>query len=68
MGRLANAAVAVPLAILPAQSREGALKVTGDVINAVGNLHMTLLKATVRGVETAASEFNKAVESTTPKK
>ncbi len=67
-GRLANTVVAVPLAILPVQARDGALKAASDVINAIGSLHSTVLKSTVRGVETATSTFNKAVESTTPKK
>ncbi|NTU82741.1 MAG: hypothetical protein HGA45_25795, partial [Chloroflexales bacterium] len=64
--RLGTAVVSVPLSVLPAKTREDAVKATGDLFGAVGTLHLSLLKATVRGVETAASELNKAVGEAFP--
>lgn len=64
--RLGTAVVAVPLSVLPAQTREDAVKATGDLLGAVGSLHLSLLRATARGVESAAHEFNKAVGEVSP--
>lgn len=68
LARLGTAVVAVPLAVLPAQAREDAVKATGDLFGAVGSLHLSLLRVTARGVESVAHEFNKAVTEAFPQK
>ena len=68
LARLATAVAAVPLSVLPVQNRDDAVKAAGDLFTAVGTLHMTAVKTAVRGVETAANEFNKAIETVPPAK
>lgn len=58
--RIGVAAVAWPLYLLPARTRSEAIGASGDLVNAVGALHLSLVKGVVSGLNVAAHELDKA--------
>ncbi len=60
--RTGVALVSAPLSMLPEQVRVDATNAAGGMINAVGNLHLSILKAVVSGVNTASQEVDKALK------
>ncbi|NTW03630.1 MAG: hypothetical protein HGA19_20545 [Oscillochloris sp.] len=60
--RAGVALVSAPLSLLPAEARTDAVKAAGALINTVGSVHLSILKAAVSGVNAASVEVEKALK------
>lgn len=60
--RTGVAIASAPLNLLPPQSRTDAVNAASGLINSVGSLHLSLLKAVVSGVNVASQEVDKALK------
>ncbi|NTW00569.1 MAG: hypothetical protein HGA19_04585 [Oscillochloris sp.] len=62
LARASATIVSWPLTLLPPQTRTDAANAAGSLINAVGSLHLSVLKAVVSGVNAASVEVDKALK------
>ena len=58
LARVGVAMVGWPFYVLPPQARNDALDATTGLFNAVGELHLSLVKAVIRGLDAATHELN----------
>ena len=64
VARVGVAVVTAPLSLLPQPTRTDATKATNDFVGAVGNFQLSIVKATIGGLNSLVESINKAISPT----
>lgn len=61
LARVSATVVSLPFYLLPQQARHEAIESTTELFNAVGTLHLNLVRAAISGLGAATRELNRAI-------